>query len=90
MTGLLAKAEATVLIGTRVKSISKNIDCPDKNVVVYETSDNQEVAVDNFDYVLVGLPLYEGVLGADFSLDFEGRDGKSWFNHDLINPFVID
>jgi len=18
------------------------------------------------------------------------RDGKSWFNHDLINPFVID
>jgi hypothetical protein len=19
-----------------------------------------------------------------------GRDGKSWFNHDLINPFVID
>ncbi len=20
----------------------------------------------------------------------EARDGKSWFNHDLINPFVID
>jgi len=86
LTGLLAKAEATVLIGTRVKSISKNIYCPDKNVVVYETSDNQEVAVDNFDYVLVGLPLYEGVLGARVSWELI----SVWtLKAEMVNPGLI-
>lgn len=86
---ILLKSGATLLKDTRVKSISKNMDNPEKNVIVYETSENQEVIVDNFDYVLVGLPIYNGVLGADFSLDFETNTEFDAFKMQRTNTYFI-
>lgn len=87
--GLLQKSGAIVMKETRVKSISKNLDNPEKNMVVYETVDNQEVVADNFDYVLVGLPVYNGVLGADFNLDFESNTEFDAFKMQRTNTYFI-
>ena len=65
---LLEKSGATLLTNTSVKLICQDKDNKDtKNTLVYETEDGVEVS-DTFDYVVIGFPIYHGVLGKHFQI----------------------
>lgn len=69
---LLEASNAKLMLNTRIKSISKSQDSPDlTNTIFYQTENDGMEMSDHFDYVVVGFPIYEGVLGKDFELNFE-------------------
>jgi len=87
---LLTKSGANVMKNTHVKSISKSDDNPDKNVIVYETSDKRKVVVDDFDYVLIAMPIYNGLLGASFNLDFDRTTELDTYKMQRTNTYIIN
>lgn len=87
---LLAKSEANVLKNTKIKSISKSNDNPNsKNVIVYETEDKQTVTDDNFDYVIVGFPMYDGIIGDNFELNFDNSKEFEQYSMQRTNTYFI-
>ena len=69
--GLVEKSQARLLLSARVKSISKSPTEPDsKNQIVYQIAEGEEVTDSLFDYVLIAFPIYKGIIGPDFQLEF--------------------
>ena len=88
---LLEKSGAKVLKNTCIKSISKSTDNPEsKNTIVYQTSDCKEIIDDSFDYVIVGFPIYNGVLGDDFKLDFDTHTDFDNYEMQRTNTYFIN
>ena len=86
---LLEASSANVLLNTDVKLIAKDDQNPDKNVIVYQTGDENEVQDNSFDYVIIGFPLYKGVIGDEFKLDFDTADQFNYLEMQLTNTYLI-
>lgn len=88
---LLDKSEATLLLKTQVKLISKSPSDPDsKNLIVYQTSDNEEISDNSFDYVLIAFPVHSGNV-KDIQLEINEDSGKEFVDQhmQLTNTYFI-
>ncbi len=88
---LAEKSEALVKFNTRIKSIGKSLDNPDaKNTIVYQDEDDKEITDNTFDYVLIAFPIYDGIIGDDFNLDFEPKTEFTGYQMQRTNTYFIN
>lgn len=87
---LLEKSEATVLNNTTIKSIRRSHESSStKNVITYETEDKKQVTDENFDYVLIGFPIYNGIIGDNFELEFDNSKEFGKYEMQRTNTYFI-
>jgi prenylcysteine oxidase / farnesylcysteine lyase len=68
---LLKKSGATIIFNANIKLICKDKTNESKNMIVYENEEGNQIMDNTFDYVLIGFPIYSGILGENFQLDFD-------------------
>ena len=67
---LLKRSGATLMLNTNIKLVCKDKTNEDKNMIVYENEVGNQMT-DVFDYVIIGFPIYSGIVGENFQLDFD-------------------
>lgn len=64
---------------TRIKSVGTGFE--NKNKIVYETENGEEVCDESFDYVIVAFPVYHNMIDENLKIDFETKTNIE--NHEM-------
>lgn len=86
---LLEKSQAQVLKNTLVKLITKDEINPDsKNLIVYQTENQDEVRDNSFDYVIISCPIHDKI-NENFNVEFDSFSEIKKLKMQLTNTFTV-
>ncbi|CAF0785178.1 unnamed protein product [Brachionus calyciflorus] len=88
-TKLVEKAGAELRLKTKVKYISKDSQESNKNSIVYETENGDEIQDNTFDYVIIAFPIFKNVIGDDFKLNFDIQEDFNNLEMQVTNTYVV-
>ncbi|RNA08442.1 prenylcysteine oxidase-like [Brachionus plicatilis] len=85
---LIEKSSVELKLNTQVKGIYQDPSESDKNLIVFETEDKNEIRDNSFDYVIIAFPLYKDVFQNHFKIEFEIEDLKN-LEMQITNTYII-